>query len=533
MSDAASRYWSPGGVVTAAFQAITFALIAAFAIVWLANAWFFFSYPFERDIGEGIVLNDAWDLAHGRPIYTPVGPEGGWRVTTYPGFYELLVSAGLRASGPTFFWGRALSASATLVVMGSIFAIIRRRTDSPQLATLGALVPVTFHVVGVWGQCHRVDMTALALALAGFAVADRSIEGRAAAFYASVPLFVAALFTRQSCIAAPAAIAVAALVRNRRRGIWFVVATAVVGLSIFAALEVATGGWYYYHVVRYAGAGGSFEAVKHFTKHVAAEYPILSVLAGLWLVATAVRRRLDPFALYWLGALVLSLAERSGKNSNYWLEILVLTGAGAALGMAELRRVRFVGVRWSPVAWAAVVVQIALTYAGVMNPEGLVRRELPSFADNADRWRILRELARASGPVIARDESLALYAGKTVPYTPFIMAHLAEEGLVDDGPFVEATADGTFSHIYLQNAFDERTRRGFLYTEGFYDAVSDNYRLALRLARGHETRPPDAEMPDVPVREVYVPKAPKPAQPPAPPSAEPSSAPAPSPPGEG
>jgi len=525
MNDVRSRHRSPGGVVTVTFQAITFAMIAAFGIVWLANAWFFFAYPFERDIAEGVVLSDAWDLAHGRAIYTPVGPEGGWRVSTYPGLYELMVSLGLRVIGPTFFWGRALSAVATLVMMGSIAAIIRRRTDSPQLAALGALLPITFHVVHVWGLCHRVDMTGLALALAGFAVAERAIEGRALAFYASVPLFLAALFTRQSYLAAPAAIALATLVRRPRRGIAFIAVMGAAGLGIFAGLEVATGGWYYEHVVRYAGAGGSFGAVKHFTKHVAAEYPILTALAGLWLAATAARRRLDPFALYWLGALVLSLAERSGKNSNYWLEILVLTGAGAALGMAELRRVWFVGVRWSPVAWAAVVIQIALTYAGVMNPDVLVRRERPSFTDNADRWRIVRALAGGSGPVIARDESLALYAGRSVPYTPFIMAHLTEEGLVDDGPFVEATADGSFSQIYLEDPFNEKTRRGFLYTEGFYGAVKDNYRLALRLARGYETRPPDDKIPNVPVREVYVPETRPTVQPDPPPSPGPPPAP--------
>ncbi len=175
-------------------------------------------YPYPLDYGEGPLLAQARLLARGTLPYRDVREH--LTVANYPPLYPALVAAAMRlGAGTGFAAGRAVSALATLASGVLVFLVVRALGARRPAAFLAALFWLAQRWVYLWGALHRVDALALALTLLGLLLVIRA-HGRGGALLAA-PVFLLALFTRQTLIAAPLAAAMALLVRDRRRGVAF------------------------------------------------------------------------------------------------------------------------------------------------------------------------------------------------------------------------------------------------------------------------------------------------------------------------
>jgi hypothetical protein len=253
------------------------AILALYGWAFLDHAWSVVAFPYQLDYGEMPELNRAWLLAQRRPIYVDWS-HPPYQMANYPPLYSAVAAAGVALRGPQFLTGRLISFASTLVAGACVAGIARALGAGWRAALVGGLLYFTGHPVWNWGAFQRVDSFAVALELVGVAVfaagwvGRRRRPGEAAArgwsrgtppergavggtgcphvaegggrwaVWATVPVFLAAVYTRQTVVAGAFACYLYLLCTRPRLGAAVVATYAAAGLAIVGALQLGTGG---------------------------------------------------------------------------------------------------------------------------------------------------------------------------------------------------------------------------------------------------------------------------------------------------
>ena len=181
----------------------------------------------------------------GRRMYGPI-TDASFIVFHYPPVYHLAVRAAVLLGLDPLMAGRGLSVACTrraglcawLVACG-----ISERVNSVARVVgccIGALLPLSLGPVESWSVLMRVDMLALCLSILGVALVVQSVQ-RPAWLALAMPIFVLALFTKQSAVAAPAAALAVSLSLDPRPTIIAATFGAILGLLGLGWLEWLTG----------------------------------------------------------------------------------------------------------------------------------------------------------------------------------------------------------------------------------------------------------------------------------------------------
>ena len=383
------------------------------------------------DYVEGVVLGAQRTVASGASAFDPAAwKELPWKINLYgPVDYQLGAWA-LRASGqPTSLApGRILSLLSLLVAMAALWRLIRQGLRLPASAALfGMLVPLGYLPVLVFAPQNRVDTFAVAASLAGLAVA---VEGRRWSPAAAGALFVLAVFTKPTAIAAPAALLFWLLSRKQWRPAVVLSATcAVLGGVWLALLSVSTHGGFLQSLA-FNGAnpfapGGFVKAAQ--IALAAAPIPLLAGLAAAWLGGKEGGERLT--AGYFLLSLLLALATvgKVGANLNYFIEPGLALAPLAALAWHLWGRT---------LAGAAVALGALVSMLAWSGPR--VAWELRGRVERAAAERRLEPLL-AGKKVLTMEVSSVLRAGGTpVLNDPCIFAYLARAKRWDESGLLSA-----------------------------------------------------------------------------------------------
>jgi len=418
--------------------AVIFALLVIAVVIRLAQAGLAVLSPYEIGYGETQVRLAAEAFARGEALYPPL--EGApCRVLNYPPFYPALAALFTRLLGPGFAPGRILSWLACLATALLLGALVRRETRRLDAALLaGGLYLASWNVDNV-GHHYRIDSLAVMLSVCGLALALRTGPAR----WAGAICLVLALLTRQSAVAAGAAVVVWLAWRGERRGavglgaLW-------IGLSLlaYAALTLATGGRFLTQAVLMLRTGWDPLRVLGFWGDFVRFYPALLALGAVAAMAQWRRDgRPDPFVLFTVFAAVVSLSVgKSGSGENYFLE--PLAGLCLLTGVAWARLAEGAAAR--PLVGALLVVQL------------LVMMPSPRFdADQAAVLRAQRDqisalLPPAPAPVLSEDPGILLANGRTVWLLPYACTQAAVQGRWDQAPLVREIEAGSFALIILQ-----------------------------------------------------------------------------------
>ncbi|WP_270937268.1 hypothetical protein, partial [Falsiroseomonas oryzae] len=298
-------------------------------------------FTLSLDYGEGIVLQQALLVT---------GPRAYGDITQYPfivfhyppGF--LLASRAVAAMGVDLVAaGRLVSYAATLAMAAAIGAMAHAAlAGAPRGARLfgaavAALLLFAFWPVARWMPLARVDMLAYAFTLWGLVLVLRAPEAHWRAF-AAAALFTAAMFTRQTTLAAPLAATLVLLLASPRDAARLVLGGLVLSLALLALATLLTGGGFLQHLIayninRYDHRG--FWMLYRFA--VESVGPIALGFGGallvLWLLLPRLRRlpaalQGDPAARAAAAALIytaistplLLLVAKSGASVNYFIE---------------------------------------------------------------------------------------------------------------------------------------------------------------------------------------------------------------------
>ncbi|MCW8985669.1 MAG: hypothetical protein OQK55_10020 [Thermoanaerobaculales bacterium] len=430
--------------------------------------------PVQLNYVDGYTVDDALRLARGEPLY-PDPASAPYTVTVYTPVFLAATAAlvGLGCDG--FVAGRLLVLSSMLGLAAIILWFGYRRTG--WVAALVALALLLHPMQWPWSLVIRPDLTAILLSVLAVVVVSGAENRRAVAI--SATLCVVAVLTKQTAAAAPAAILISLLARDRRGAFLFTTIFGLGTLSAAAALQWASHGQFFFQTVTAnVNPFGIGRAVAMYGRFLATG-PLFIATLVVMLVATARRRQLSVVAVYALLSLLTAGAVgKTGSSMNYFLEPLVAVALWAAIEFPTDWFIRRHPMRVviGGVAVLAVLLFSTTSWIHQFKDHRAVRTVLPIHTN------LVQTVSAVEGVVVSDDASLLVAAGKPVHYRPFIMAQLAEAGLWDQSPFLRELEEGAVAMVIvrIQPVALHETR----YTPAMREVLDRRYRIAFQYQLG-------------------------------------------------
>ncbi len=462
------------------------ACAATGAAAFLIRAAFKISYPYLTNLGEpalaqsirltGLGIWPYHDLSQPPFSVVPYGPVYLVLSAAVQSFFDLPMAGGriicLAASAASAVW---------------IGLILLRMTSSRVIAFGTGCFFLTLPFVERWGAQVNVDMTAVALELAAlwaFGAYVASGYAKRQFFWIGSALAVAAVFTKSSAIAAAAAWAVHLLWTRRWKDLaWFALAAGGAVVAIYAALNLATGGQYYFHTTHEIGRRIFFlRFIADYWRDTFLSQPFNVIAAAVSLALPALWRgtsgtSLPNLYLVFTALMTVSLGKQ-GSDTNYMLPFMAAStlAAGRLWGVSGPERFKpLIGL----VAAAGIAAQSVLG-SGIrdFSPEKVraVRAEQKAFYDKLSA--VIRQFP---DPIISWDMTLLVANGRPVYFEPFPMAQAAYSGVWDQTPILEDLRSGRIRLVVTYFWFKAiKADRNF--TPEFIAELRAHYRLVGNIA---------------------------------------------------
>lgn len=431
---------------------VLFALCAAGR---LANPIAEFTY------GESWLLDGARRVARGEGLYAPADQLPLMHIAYSP-LYYVVVGALQRVIGDSGYTvGRVVSLVAALVGATALAWNMKCLTTRWSIGLLAAGFFLTQNLTALlWAPLQRVDSLALGLTLVGLAAATAGRVSLAGG------LFLLAILTKQTYVAAPLAVAIS-LWPCRAKLYRF--AAIVVGGSA-AAIGIAqwlTGGWFLWHTVvangnepdlaTFAALMGSFLQYNGL--------PVLATLASFALPAAPGERQ---WRWYFLACLVtLPSLAKLGASSNYWLELSAATAAVLALASHRLAAWPMARLIAPTVMAGSLFIAVpgyqAIAVEAAANATELLQPSTPRYLSlvgdgGTTPLRIdagfVDWVAHQPGDLLTDNSGLAVAAGKRIEFEFQIFQLLEAEGQWSEEPILEAIVARRFSLVALMHSLD-------------------------------------------------------------------------------
>lgn len=428
------------------------------------------SFPYQLDYGEGIVWYQAMRIP-GPDMYR-AGEGLPFIVFHYPPVFHMLARAASWVAPDMLSAGRLVSGLAALSIGPLVAALVltagrrhgeRLKARHLAIAAAAGLLAVCLHAVRTWGLVMRVDTVAVALGLAGVLLAARA-NGRIAGTICGLLLCVAAVFTKQTHLAAGASVFAVVLLRRPRKALISGAVALTIGLCALSALQFATDGGFLRNII--GNNLGRF-SLRNVYDALAAErssapfvllmlVAAFMVLLGLWRQRApgprfrAVRqlvlivRLIDPTMAarailllhFALASAMLVTLLKSGGNYNYLLDALCVGCVLLGVMMCELLRAPG---KFLAVAGVLIVGVLALPF-----------RQMPDRVPLAELNRqtaLVQRIAAADKPVASEEMTLLMRAGKPLVFEPAIASELASVGRWNESPLLEMIRSGGFAFM--------------------------------------------------------------------------------------
>jgi hypothetical protein len=309
--------------------------------------------PYQVDYAEGTILAGAVRLLHGEALYPTPGPLP-YVLSPYGPVGYLLTALATKVWGLSLLGPRLLSVAAALAIALLIAGVSRAVGGTRAAGVLCAAAFFCSPLIWIWLPLLRVDFPAVMLSIAGLYVFAR--RGRLSLVSM---LFVAAVFTKQTCVAALVACSVELALERRWRDLAVLLGwTCSLGLAVAAAL----GPNGLFHLI--STHHDAFEAGRYLHNGAIALGGSFALLFAVgYGLATGCRPwTTGRVAWLYLGAstLVTLTAGKTGAETNHFIEwVAALAIVGAVSMSCGIRQ----GREAMPVA-AAALAMIVVTVGG-------------------------------------------------------------------------------------------------------------------------------------------------------------------------
>lgn len=516
-----------------------------------------FNFPFQLDESEGMLVAEVHLMDSGLNLYAQ--PNTTMFISApYPPLYYLLVWPLQHFTGVSFKPGRAVSLLASfgiaVVLYKLVLTLAISRTNAVTkkfgyrlVALATAFFWATLGLVAFWGNAVKPDITAVFFDVVGLLLIARwCLKSKPQAkikfsqsFRLEILVYVAALFfalavlTKQTSFAGAAAAFVFLFVRKPATALRFIVIWLLLAFGPMLAMNVLSGGGYWWHNVTVHQLPWQFENYWKFTFGFIQSYQIFVLLALayvlLYLVGLIKNLRqkfswnvfsLDAglLAILYLGSGTLQgfSVGTYGGNHNHLLEMAAAMCLGAGLTLAQgwqwwqARQSN----RWQVAALPLALLLLIVQGLGAFVGEGQVKPEnfpvlgnfgltqavlsgLRSEFNNPDwltlQYRVLPAgytanlehitsvLTNVSGPVYSDNVSLVLNTFKPLTTTdPFTQTHATFYGRWNEAGLLAMINQHFFAAIAV-NVTDHQCDLPSIYiSPGLATAIQKNYDLKYR-----------------------------------------------------
>jgi hypothetical protein len=453
-----------------------------------------FAYPFQFDESEGMIVAETMLLDQGTNIYLRPGPEL-FIAAPYPPLFYLLAWPAQHIVGtePSFKIGRAISILASVLAGVCLFGIVRAVTRSSLAGALSAALWWALGLVAFWGSLVKPDVLAVAF---GLAAMWWLLARPPPQIWWALPFFWCAFYTKQTAVAAGVAAVAWLLVTRPRAGIGFGAAYLAGIVVPSLALNLATGGGYFYHMFalhdlpwdpdRYLDyARGFLQAYGWF---VVPGLLAGVVAAGTWVVRR-VRGQQGPsevqggmlvFFYMCVSHVASSGTGTFGGNHNHFLEWAAASCLGLGLGAGMLLRAGTWPAKAAGVAVALLLISQVPSLFSTPRWLGLELR-VPPLAFTEGMMNVFQYVTNNSGEAYSDNVGLMLLAHKKLWSTdPFTQTHATYYGRWDETALVKAIKQRRFSQVVLRIDATAPDAGSGDVSPGILQAVRDNYKLDQR-----------------------------------------------------
>jgi hypothetical protein len=432
--------------------------------------------PYELDYGEGIVWQQA-ALIPGPRMYA-AGANLPFIAFHYPPLFYLVVRAVATVMPDLLSAGRLVSATAAVSIVPLVAALVlvaarpssgRRPFAIVAISIATGLLALSLHAIRTWGLFMRVDMIAIALGLAGVAIAAWS-DGKLWGTTCGLLLCVASVYCKQTQLPAGLAVFIVMLLRRPRTAIGAATIAAASGLAVLGVLQWLTLGGFLDNIIGYNVNRFAWDNLPDVFWPERTSFPFMllmpvaaySILRSVVAPASEGARgilhpRLEDRATaaramlllhFALASLMLATVFKSGGNCNYLLDWLCVGSVLIGVWLCDLMSTER--------HFAAVV---GLMILGLMFPPV---RQMPdefSTAELDGQAALVRRIAEAKRPVASENMTLLMRAGKPVIFEPAIVTELASVGRWNEQPLVHMIDSGGFAFMITTDDVHGATSR--------------------------------------------------------------------------
>ncbi|MEO0122749.1 MAG: glycosyltransferase family 39 protein [candidate division WOR-3 bacterium] len=436
-----------------------------YTLFYLIQSSTIITYPYQVSYPEGLILNQIKLLLEGKPIYKSIN-DYPLIVTNYPPVYLLLCAGFVKLFGLSFIWGRLITFLATIFVVFMIYKILHQKTQK-EIAIISALLFISSSYIYKDTPFMRVDMLGLLCSLLGFYIFLR-VDLKNSTLY-SIPFFILSLYTKQTFISAPIAIAISLLFRLRKRALIFILLMIISYLFIFFIINQSTHGEFFRHNILYNFNIFDLKQAFKFYIRFLQNHAILFFFSVLFILDTFRKKEFSFWSVYFIIAAINGFSVgKVGANTNYFFELIALNCILAGLSIERLKN--YIDEKKYP-----------LFINGALLTQLILFLHMPFYSEPAitkTDWRNFAQLSQVilntDGKIISEDAGIIVVNKKQVLFQPFELTQLANQKLWNQDKFVNDIKNRRFSLLVFSfnvNCSFDKERL----TSEMADAIKENY----------------------------------------------------------
>jgi hypothetical protein len=399
---------------------------------------------------ESVVAAHSLMLVHDGTLYYDL-KHYPYTVCAYmPSFYWL-DSGLIRMGFSAFHAGRWISFAALLGLIALCGRTVLLYTGQRNAAWVASLAAASSSLLGSWGTIGQVDMLAAFFALAAFYYYSRfHLQGESTLWIAGVCAALA-LFTKQTMVAAPAAIFLLLWTRDRKKALWFGAlfggGLAAAVLAINAALD---GRFLADTVFANMNPFSPWKFLVQFRYFVSVSFGMLVIVAVSF--GRMLRGRgLAPCVYLILAALVfLGTAAKVGSDTNYQIESTLLLAICAAIGLHQIKFFELYFQRsrsWITMLLIPLALHMAIGYR--VSANALMARLVNEKLFRAEIEQLAPYVQPSGGLVLSTDFNAMVRLRQRMDVEPLIYNLLVSVHVIDPEPILRDLARGAFSTVIL------------------------------------------------------------------------------------
>jgi hypothetical protein len=460
-------------------------ILGAFGLIYLLTATMWIPYHGQIDFGEGFTMTIAKMWANG---------TWKWDINTEPYLTLMYQPVMFLISVPLikiFGWsisiGRIISFSASLIALGMIYYIVKKKTGSTILGIIGGLLPITITSYRDFSFMARPDMLSAMFSVIGIWIAIRWRNSKW--FWISIIAFLLAFFTKQSAVAGVVAVCAVSIIKDFKRGFVYGL---IFGFFVVAGVGIGsmlTNGEYFKHLLLYNTTSPALWDPLSIGKDnlwIALSTSCgVSALALLYVIKVIrSKERLDILSIWFLMTIPINLLMvfRNGGYVNYLMEYMIAGSCCAAIVLPCVIK-GLISRSKIPLQLASAVIIVLMlfqlsTFSGYGFSHIVPFPDKDTIKTEEEVYEIIKDTNR---PIVTENAGFVTNSGKEVAIEPFVFGNLKRAGIWDDTGFIEKIDNEYYDYLVLRSPahYPPRIDTGH-FTLKWMDEIEKNYTVVYQ-----------------------------------------------------